>query len=168
MSNAIGSSRESNPSRRICHLRAIPLGHVADSIHVSINTKPSNALLVGRVLSTSLIQKYRRANVIKFGDQLHNIPWNPLMQQSQLHRYDNELTTVLTNHYINLPLRMLWWGCGPAKFQNKFCGPSTLTENVMLKPNAKPMHRLDIIDVLKKETIWLFAKMGIYRDNSCF
>ena len=27
MSNAIGSSRESNPSRRICHLRAVPLGH---------------------------------------------------------------------------------------------------------------------------------------------
>ena len=25
MSNAIGSSRESNPSRRICHLRAAPL-----------------------------------------------------------------------------------------------------------------------------------------------
>ena len=24
------SSRESNPSRRICHLRAVPLGHVAD------------------------------------------------------------------------------------------------------------------------------------------
>ena len=31
MSNAIGSSRESNPSRRICHLRAVPLGHVADN-----------------------------------------------------------------------------------------------------------------------------------------
>ena len=31
MSNAIGSSSESNPSRRICHLRAVPLGHVADS-----------------------------------------------------------------------------------------------------------------------------------------
>ena len=30
MSHAIGSSRESNPSRRICHLRAVPLGHVAD------------------------------------------------------------------------------------------------------------------------------------------
>ena len=30
MSNAIGSSRESNPSRRICHLRAVPLGHVVD------------------------------------------------------------------------------------------------------------------------------------------
>ena len=30
MSNAIGSSRKSNPSRRICHLRAVPLGHVAD------------------------------------------------------------------------------------------------------------------------------------------
>ena len=29
MSNAIGSSRESNPSRRICHLRAVPLGRVA-------------------------------------------------------------------------------------------------------------------------------------------
>ena len=27
MSNAIGSSRELNPSRRICHLRAVPLGH---------------------------------------------------------------------------------------------------------------------------------------------
>ena len=27
MSNAIGSRRESNPSRRICHLRAVPLGH---------------------------------------------------------------------------------------------------------------------------------------------
>ena len=32
MSIAIGSSRESNPSRRICHLRAVPLGHVADSV----------------------------------------------------------------------------------------------------------------------------------------
>ena len=32
MSNAIGSSRESNPSRRICHLRAVPLGHVADNV----------------------------------------------------------------------------------------------------------------------------------------
>ena len=30
MPNAIGSSLESNPSRRICHLRAVPLGHVAD------------------------------------------------------------------------------------------------------------------------------------------
>ena len=30
MSNAIDSSRESNPSRRICLLSAVPLGHVAD------------------------------------------------------------------------------------------------------------------------------------------
>ena len=30
MSNAIGSSRESNPPRRICNLHAVPLGHVAD------------------------------------------------------------------------------------------------------------------------------------------
>ena len=30
MSNAIGSSLESNPSRRICHLLAVPLGHVSD------------------------------------------------------------------------------------------------------------------------------------------
>ena len=29
---AIGSSRESNPSRRICYLRAVPLGHVADEV----------------------------------------------------------------------------------------------------------------------------------------
>ena len=33
MSNAIGSSRESNPSRRICHLRAVPLAHVADNFN---------------------------------------------------------------------------------------------------------------------------------------
>ena len=33
ISNAIGYSRESNPSRRICHLRAVPLGHVADMSH---------------------------------------------------------------------------------------------------------------------------------------
>ena len=30
MSNAIGSSHESNPTRRICNLRAVPLSHVAD------------------------------------------------------------------------------------------------------------------------------------------
>ena len=34
MSNAIGSSHESNPSRRICHLRAVPPGHVADKVPV--------------------------------------------------------------------------------------------------------------------------------------
>ena len=32
MSNAIGSSRESNPSRRICHLRAVRLSH--DAVNV--------------------------------------------------------------------------------------------------------------------------------------
>ena len=30
MSNAIGSTRESNLSPRICHLCVVPLGHVAD------------------------------------------------------------------------------------------------------------------------------------------
>ena len=35
MSNAIGSSRESNPSRRICHLRAVPLGHVAARLPIN-------------------------------------------------------------------------------------------------------------------------------------
>ena len=30
MSNAIGFSRESNSSRKVCHLRAVPLGNVAD------------------------------------------------------------------------------------------------------------------------------------------
>ena len=33
MSNTIGSSRESNPSRRICNLRASTLGHVMDLHH---------------------------------------------------------------------------------------------------------------------------------------
>ena len=37
MSNAIGSSRESNPSRRICHLRAVPLGHVADRSEIALS-----------------------------------------------------------------------------------------------------------------------------------
>ena len=37
MSNGIGSSRESNPSRTICHLRATPLGHVAVTFSNSIN-----------------------------------------------------------------------------------------------------------------------------------
>ena len=32
MLNAIGSSPESNPSLRICNLRAIPQVHVADNI----------------------------------------------------------------------------------------------------------------------------------------
>ena len=32
MSNAIGFSRESNPSRRICHLHAVLLGHVGDGL----------------------------------------------------------------------------------------------------------------------------------------
>ena len=30
VSNAIGSSRESNPSRRVCNLLAVQLRHVAD------------------------------------------------------------------------------------------------------------------------------------------
>ena len=30
-SNAIGSSRELNPSCRVCHLRAVPQGHVANN-----------------------------------------------------------------------------------------------------------------------------------------
>ena len=43
MSNAIGSSRESNPSRRICHLRAIPLGHVADNSMKIVNEDTAGA-----------------------------------------------------------------------------------------------------------------------------
>ena len=40
MSNAIGSSRESNPSRRMCQLRAVTLGCVADEpATVSFKTK---------------------------------------------------------------------------------------------------------------------------------
>ena len=35
MSNAIGSSRESNPSRRICRLRAVSLGHATDIYNFS-------------------------------------------------------------------------------------------------------------------------------------
>ena len=38
MSNAIGSSRESNPSRRICNLHAVPPGYVA----ITCQRWPSN------------------------------------------------------------------------------------------------------------------------------
>ena len=37
MLNAIGSNRESNPSRGICYLRAVPLGHVADKTNAHRN-----------------------------------------------------------------------------------------------------------------------------------
>ena len=33
MSIAIDSNRKSNPSHRICHLRAVPPGHVADLVY---------------------------------------------------------------------------------------------------------------------------------------
>ena len=39
MSNAIGSSRKSNPPCRICYLRAVPLGHVSQ---VCFNDHASN------------------------------------------------------------------------------------------------------------------------------
>ena len=51
---AIGSSRESNSSRRICNLRVVPLGHVADikdqkgSISVSVTT-PSLVCAVAKI-----------------------------------------------------------------------------------------------------------------------
>ena len=34
MSNAIGPSRKSNPSRKICNLRAVPLGHIVDNVQL--------------------------------------------------------------------------------------------------------------------------------------
>ena len=39
MANAIGSSRESNPSRGICHLRALPLGPVANATYLRKNQR---------------------------------------------------------------------------------------------------------------------------------
>ena len=55
MSNAIGSSRESNPSRRICHLRAVPLGHVTDKLNkISINYRKTNFVLFSRSKSTAV------------------------------------------------------------------------------------------------------------------
>ena len=52
MSNAIGSSRESNPSRRICHLRAVPLGHVADTI---VELASENGIMWCQVLDCGII-----------------------------------------------------------------------------------------------------------------
>ena len=47
MLNAIGSSRESNPSRRICNLRAVPLGQVADAVYVYINNTVTGLFVEG-------------------------------------------------------------------------------------------------------------------------
>ena len=52
MSNTIGSSRESNPSRRICHLRAVPLGHVADTI---VELASENGIMWCQVLDCGII-----------------------------------------------------------------------------------------------------------------
>ena len=54
MSNAIGSSRESNSSRRICHLREVSLGHVADKGHVIIFFKKSTKVIVKSALQRIL------------------------------------------------------------------------------------------------------------------
>ena len=59
MSNAIGSSRESNPSRRICHLRAVPLGNVADKL-LSYKLTIDKAML-----------QIRKANYIKLLIRYH-------------------------------------------------------------------------------------------------
>ena len=53
MSNAIGSSRESNPSRRTCHLRAVPLGHVpcrskVPDVHLTYSSKSIKHCQVGK------------------------------------------------------------------------------------------------------------------------
>ena len=53
MSNAIDSSRESNPSRRICHLRPVPLGHVPDKLH---NHKSNKHQILG-VKNWDIIQE---------------------------------------------------------------------------------------------------------------
>ena len=42
-SNAIGSSRESNPSRKIYHLRAVPLDHVADKDQERSSMQPKQS-----------------------------------------------------------------------------------------------------------------------------
>ena len=86
MSSATGSSRESNPSRRICHLRAVPLGHVANE---SIDFKKSLVSLAlhsqsrlnsfQTVRSLCYVAHYEPLNFISFlgcslplaGDQSH-------------------------------------------------------------------------------------------------
>ena len=45
MSNAIGYSRESNPSRKICHLRAVPLVHVADIVSNWLTENAKNEIV---------------------------------------------------------------------------------------------------------------------------
>ena len=46
MSNEIGSSRESNPSHRICHLRAVLLDHVTDEQSLACEAWPKGFLLI--------------------------------------------------------------------------------------------------------------------------
>ena len=62
MSNAIGSSRESNPSRSMCHLRAVPQGHVADPLCVTTAARP------GSVLKSSLSIKVNNKHLTALVD----------------------------------------------------------------------------------------------------
>ena len=58
MSNAIGSSRESNPSRRISHLRAVPLGHAADE---DVAARPWSCILVLLDVTAYCLQRHSPA-----------------------------------------------------------------------------------------------------------
>ena len=59
ISYAIGSSRESNPSRRICHLRAIPLGHVANKCLSMVRVQALNTFKYSQSSSGVLRQRVR-------------------------------------------------------------------------------------------------------------
>ena len=56
MSIAIGSSRESNLLRRICHLRAVPLGHVADVFELLLLLSDLKEVLRRQELKDEIIQ----------------------------------------------------------------------------------------------------------------
>ena len=69
MSNAIGSNRESNPSGRISHLRAVPLGHVADK-------KSIQDVCVGAELNGEQRNEVREVQR-RYDEVFTEIPGNP-------------------------------------------------------------------------------------------
>ena len=58
MSYAIGSSRESNQSRRNCHLRTVPLRHVADNIMHFVRTFSITRAQGVRLIAIEEVQNY--------------------------------------------------------------------------------------------------------------
>ena len=90
MSIAIGSSRESNPSRTICHLRAVPLGHVAKPIFSEDLRNAIVKIFTVLVSTTTTLRKYRSSRLYLFLCILSHI--YPPITRKRSTRYTSSLS----------------------------------------------------------------------------